>query len=247
MQIELIAIAEALSYIKTVDCDKFIILTDSKISIQYLARCTSSMRGSAIAYSILDSILELQSMSKEVHIQWIPSHVNVDGNEQADLLARQACSDGIFLQVVPSFSDCIKLVRQACQNEWREHFNKTSDHKGIWYRTIQPQPTQYPWIDKCTFSRQELVIALRTRSGHIPSRRFTHLMNKSPSPNCENCGVVEDVYHLLMECVRNSGVRRSFSSKTNRMDVGNINSALAYPMGDLARVLYKLILEGIQS
>lgn len=93
MDAELIAIAEALSYIESTDHINTVILTDSKSSLQHLARCTSTFRGTPIAYTILDNILRLQSLGKNVVLQWIPSHIGLEGNDFADLLAKQAISD----------------------------------------------------------------------------------------------------------------------------------------------------------
>lgn len=239
MHIELIAIAEALSYIDSINHNKFVILTDSKSSLQHLARCTSqATRGAPIAYRILESILSLQSKNKEIFLQWIPSHIQLKENDAVDLLAKQASIDGVPLQVVPLFSDQVKIVREKTRILWQEYFDERSRQKGIWFRTIQPLIAKYPWIDNSTMNRKTLVTALRLRSAHIPSNKFAFLMKKVPSPNCTECGVLEDVQHILMECVRNESYRRSCFSRS--IDVGFCNAILACPMSDQATILYKL-------
>lgn len=118
MHIELLAIAEALTYIRTItDCRKFVILTDSKSSLQHLARCTShTARGVPIAYRILESILRFQSENREVFMQWIPSHIQLHENDAVDLLARQATTDGIPLWVAPLSSDYTRWVKNLCRS-----------------------------------------------------------------------------------------------------------------------------------
>lgn len=113
MHIELIAIEEALSYINSLNVDIIVILSDSKSALQHLARSTSHVRGSPIAYRILESILKLQSINKKIKLQWISGHVQLKENEEVDALARQAVVDGVPLSVLPLHSDYVKIVKKA--------------------------------------------------------------------------------------------------------------------------------------
>lgn len=123
---------------------------------------------------------------------------------------------------------------------WKEYFDQRSQEKGIWYKTIQPEPLSIPWIDNCSLSRPNSVIAMRLRSGHIPSRKFTFLMGIADSPNCETCGAIEDVYHVLMECERNEMIRGQFTEHVDVQNVGECNSILSAPTSEAAKVLYKI-------
>lgn len=240
MHIELIAIAEALSYINSVDCDKFVIFSDSKSALQHISRCIFLVRGVPIVYSILESILNLHRRHKTVCLQWIPSHIQLDDNEEVDLLAKQASVDGIPLFVTPLHSDYVRLLKIHCTDLWQEYFDRRSAEKGIWYRTIQPQINTFPWIDQIVLNRKVLVTALRLRSGHVPTNKFAFLMKKVTSPNCEVCGTLEDVYHVLMECVRNANSRTAVFNIDKVCDVGLCNSMLALPLSDEAQQIYCL-------
>ncbi|GBL86188.1 hypothetical protein AVEN_131935-1 [Araneus ventricosus] len=65
------------------------ILTDSRSSIQHLKNWTYI--GDKTSLSILQK-LKLISLQHEVHFQWIPSHVDIHGNELADNLAKEGSS-----------------------------------------------------------------------------------------------------------------------------------------------------------
>lgn len=208
MYAELFALKEALTYVSELDEDQFVILTDSRSALQHLARCTSNSRGTPIAYAILDIILNLRDLNKTVVLQWIPSHVGINGNEIVDGLAKEASSLGTPSTYPPFYTDLIGLVRDHCFELWKEFFDKRSRDCGIWYKTVQTWPLRYPWFDLCKMGRNEIVMALRLRSGHLPLNKFAYLMRKVESPNCSECGVIEDVYHVLMECVRNEAFRR---------------------------------------
>ncbi|KAG6461494.1 hypothetical protein O3G_MSEX012673 [Manduca sexta] len=238
MEIELVAILEALSYIKSTNYSNVVILPDSKSSLQHLAQCTSNFRGRPVAYAILKLLMELQSSSKNIILQWIPSHMGLNGNEVADKLAKQAITDGIPLHIMPSFANYIPLLKKICFDSWNEYFDERSREKGIWYRTIQPHTLSSPWIDNKILNRNELVIALRLRSGHIPCNKFSYLMRKTTSPNCQTCQVIDDIYHILMECARNTSMRNDCD--INILDIGHCNSLLALPLSEDTRKLYKV-------
>lgn len=90
------------------------------------------------------------------------------------------------------------------------------------------------------------IIILLTRSGHIPSKQFAHLMKKATSLNCDDCGVIEDVQHFLTECVRPSAGERA-NLDINLRDVGIYNTVLAFPLSNSARELYKMIEHGLKN
>lgn len=247
MYLELLAILEALSYIKSIDYNKFVILTDSKSSLQHVARCTSCLRGTPIAYDIIRTIWELRSYSKEVILQWIPSHIGLVGNERVDRLAKEASCDGVPISTLPFFTDFIYLVKEHCYQLWKVYFDERSVEKGIWYRTLQNEPWKSPWFEDANLNRNYLVIALRLRSGHIPLNKFAFLMQKVPSPLCTECGVVEDVIHIMLECVRNEDFRFGFfRNDIYFISTGGCNTVLAYPLSKKAKLLFKMVEIGMR-
>ncbi|KAJ8709247.1 hypothetical protein PYW07_009073 [Mythimna separata] len=239
MYCELIAISEALLYLLTINHDHFVIFSDSKSSLQHLARVPSSLRGCPIAITILDLICKFKSLNKSITIQWIPSHVGIMGNEVADLAARQASYEGIDYSCLPLYSDWLGYVKDMCRHNWHEYFNERSKMKGIWYKTIQSEPLRYPWFEGMEIDRRHVVALLRMRSGHIPSNKFKYLMGKSSSPNCETCGVIEDIYHVLMECDRNIQERQGLPALGS--EIGACNSILASPLSEGAKILCRLL------
>lgn len=240
MSVELLAIYEAVLFIEKNNICKIVILTDSKSSLQHIIRCVSGERGLAIAYKIISKLINLCKRGIKVMLQWIPSHVGLQGNEEADRLAKKAIKDGNDVEVVASWSEVLAKYRQFIRDNWREYFNKISKEKGIWYRSIVCEPPRIPWFSSSRLNRQQIVMALRLRSGHIPLNKFGFLMGKVTSPKCDECGVEDDVYHFLMECVRNASRRQQLVDKfnINRIDVGVFQSILAEPWSEAAKLLY---------
>lgn len=237
MEAELIAIAEALAFIASTDHSNSVILSDSKSALQHVARCTSTFRGTPIAYSILTTINIIQQAGRSVVLQWIPAHIGLVGNEIVDNLAKKASREGIRMDFPPYFSNYIPLLKKHCFELFSEYLNKRSVEKAIWYRTVQPNAMKESWIMHTALNRNTVVIALRFRSGHTPCNKLYHLMKKVDSPLCLSCNKIDDIYHLLMECARNANYR---PINTQTYDVGYCSSVLAVPGSDAARALYKL-------
>lgn len=242
MHSELIAISESLSYVFSIDSSRFVILSDSKSALLHLAKLNSNVRSHPIAYSILDSIYKLQDTEKSVVLQWIPSHVGIVGNEEADRAAKQAIYDGITIHQLPLYSEMLGEVKERCRLQWREYFDKRSLTSGIWYKTIQCEPPRHPWFDAIPMCRKHVVTLMRLRSGHIMSNVFKYLMGIVESPKCVDCDMVEDVQHVLIECVRNEVIRQNLRVVDGNVGIGLCNSLLASPSSEEARRLIKLYL-----
>ncbi|GBO09151.1 putative RNA-directed DNA polymerase from transposon BS [Araneus ventricosus] len=83
---ELLAIREALNFALHFENSDIYILTDSKSSIQYLKNWPEIREKTG--QEVISKIATLSQKSR-VCFQWIPSHVGVFGNEEADVLAKE--------------------------------------------------------------------------------------------------------------------------------------------------------------
>ena len=84
---ELPAIYSALTIIKNMPPQKFIIYSDSRSAIEALK---SYLPKNTLVQQIKYSIHELYEEGINVEICWIPAHVGVKGNEEADKAAKEA-------------------------------------------------------------------------------------------------------------------------------------------------------------
>ncbi|GBN29182.1 hypothetical protein AVEN_206672-1 [Araneus ventricosus] len=83
---ELLAIREALNFALHFENSDIYVLTDSKSSIQYLKNWPEIREKTG--QEVVSKIATLSQKSR-VCFQWIPSHVGVFGNEEADVLAKE--------------------------------------------------------------------------------------------------------------------------------------------------------------
>ena len=107
---ELTAIQKALEYIKTSTHDAVRIYTDSLGAIQEIERGDSTNLTKTISTLITE--MNIQGQTCEIH--WLPSHVGIEGNEEADRLAK----DSLDLAEVTIDTD----------PELREQYKKVDKH-----------------------------------------------------------------------------------------------------------------------
>ncbi|XP_028177953.1 uncharacterized protein LOC114365550 [Ostrinia furnacalis] len=194
MTMELIAISESLKYIiQNHDNigNNVVILSDSKSALQHLARCASGhSRGMPIAYTVLETIHRLTlSPAMILRLQWVPSHLGLRGNEEADRLAKLACTEGLEFPILPFYTEVLTKFKNICGN------------------------------------------------------KFAFMMKKVNSPNCNICDKVEDVQHILVECVKFKKERDLILRKfhINAYDVGGFLNILANPTSKAARFVVDMV------
>lgn len=85
---ELMAILLAVQIIKEREIQNVVICSDSYSAIVSIANQKSESRPDLIK-EILQNLFELKQSSIKVQFMWIPAHVGIKGNKEADKLAKQ--------------------------------------------------------------------------------------------------------------------------------------------------------------
>ena len=84
---ELYAIKKALEFIKYEIGESFVILTDSMSAISSI---TSNYYDNELVKEIIEELNSIKLLGKLVWLCWIPGHKKVNGNELADIKAKEA-------------------------------------------------------------------------------------------------------------------------------------------------------------
>ncbi|GBM49119.1 hypothetical protein AVEN_77062-1 [Araneus ventricosus] len=113
---ELIAIDEGLDLLSSFSCSNEIwILTDSRSSIQHLANWHRIRDNTGM--NILNRLKSL-SVSYRIHLQWIPSHVNIHGNEIADALAKAGADDASVPSAPLTYLELFSRAKRRNKTIW---------------------------------------------------------------------------------------------------------------------------------
>ena len=180
------------------------IVSDSKSSIQALSSPQSKNplinKTRSICYKT----------GKKYQLCWVPSHVGITGNEQADRLANRATKNSIQIGNNMMRYDIKSKIKCKMKQIWGQRWNMNTTNK---LRQITDSISPLPRMS-CDDRKWERTLN-RLRIGHT---RLTHgylLAGNRTPPTCDDC---EDeapltVKHLLTECPAHRFARlRAFSS-----------------------------------
>ena len=196
---ELHAIHLALLIIRDHQEERFVIFTDSLSSIQAIQNgYTANSVCRRLQHEMHDILL-----TKTLELCWIPSHVGILGNEEADLNAKRAslqAAQPIRLQ----YTDWYPLLKEKFNEKWMSGWRvKPSKLRDLCDTSVVFTNTH--------MTRRGEIIMNRLRCGHT---NLTHgyLMNsnvREPPPGCPACqDSTLTVHHLMLDCAALQRIRR---------------------------------------
>ena len=198
MGAELYAISRALHWLvlnqPLLTCTKAVILSDSMSGIMAIRNSRSR------SYSFLtNQIRNLASILEEgelnVTIQWIPSYVDLPGNEHVDGLAKSAHT---LLEVTRTPLDQKEMKKVMKSNLQRNCQLQYEAHRRLHIMDIKSRFEHWPWASS---QNRKLETALaRLRIGHSRLKGSLARFNTALNPNCLVCRVEESPEHILEAC-----------------------------------------------
>ena len=97
--------------------------------------------------------LEILSKTKELELCWIPSHIGIKGNDQADSAAKTAWKIPIDKSFKIPYTDLKIEIKNFTQNKWQLRWNNTPHNK---LQTIKAEIGE--WKEGYRKSRREEII-----------------------------------------------------------------------------------------
>ncbi|GFX25514.1 probable RNA-directed DNA polymerase from transposon X-element [Trichonephila clavipes] len=184
---EAVAIYRALQLIDSTMPRKYCIYTDSMSVLEALENYHD--RCHPVVCTILDITSRLYSKGFDIVFCWLPSHVGIIGNEQADSAAKSATT---HLPLAVPLSDMKRVIMHHIFNIWQESWSQQLDNK---LHSVKPVIGAWPVMPL----RRTDVKLTRLRIGHT---RFTHrhLLFGERAPECPSCHVSYTVRHILIDC-----------------------------------------------
>lgn len=176
---------------------RIVICVDSQAALKAL----ESIHSTSIIVRDCKELLTKLSVSHDITLMWVPGHSNVEGNEMADLLARQGSSLHIsWAEKIPAPLTHFKLIikqqiYKAMCSYWK---NSKAKSRYIWQDYDKKQSRLILGCKRRTIRR--IIFAI---TGHITIGRHARRIGISPAPECPGCGLIAqetDLHHIWCMC-----------------------------------------------
>ena len=199
-----------------------VIFTDSLSTLQKLENGMDASREIIDIKRNISSIITKHRI--EVHLQWVPSHIGLKGNEAADQLAKRGAGLPQPENPVPYETAC-RMIKTNLQEEWLNNWATGTTARNVYSHMNGPRPKD----DLNKLPRREQSTIFQLRTGHIPLNGYLNRIKPQHSPACPLCNEpVETVEHLLFECRKLIDLRACFLPKPYDLD-----NVLYGPMANL--------------
>ena len=133
----------------------------------------------------------LDSMKGRTFIHWVPSHVNVPGNELADKAAKEATRLEALDPVPLSFSTAKAFIKREVKDPPPQHPTVEKTYKNMSMRRDQ----------KACKSRMDASLLAQLRSGHcLKLAHYKHRIDDSVSDSCPDCSDEPQTVQHWMDC-----------------------------------------------
>jgi len=115
----------ALDIIRRARSKDCVVFSDSLSSLQANESCKVE---NPLILKILKDHNQLINSGKSITFCWIPSHVGIRGNEDADIAAKAGLDVAITNMRFP-VSDLLTCVNQLCLKKWQQLWNQCTSNK----------------------------------------------------------------------------------------------------------------------
>ncbi|XP_064469977.1 uncharacterized protein LOC135384720 [Ornithodoros turicata] len=211
---ELHAICMALVFIASSPSPaQWSIYTDSKAALQGLLYST----GSCLQWC-MTSLTYASPVSRghDIQLQWVPGHCGVPGNEAADAAARRAhLARGVRMHLVYfTRGDAKSTINAVVKRLSGEHWRRCVPVNAL-LRKVDPD---LQFLMPPALPRAVTSIIHRLRLNVPYTGRLLFKLGKVSTPNCSECGVLEDTEHVIEACPRYRDPRLSLEAALARLD-----------------------------
>ena len=166
------------------------ICSDSLSSLQAIANFKLS---NPLVLEIITKCHILASRGKSITFCWVPSHVDIRGNELADEAAKSALDKQVSACSIP-YADHRPHIRQYIWEGWQQFWDEQVDNK---LHNIKPRLG--PWAPYYEISRRDQLVITRCHIGHTYLTQG-YLLRKEDPPMCVPCMERLSVEHILVHC-----------------------------------------------
>jgi ribonuclease HI len=201
--------------------EHFIVYSDSKSVLQGILQ--TKPRNPRVT-RIVEKLQYARFKGKKIVFCWIPSHIGIRGNEEADMAAKETLGYQTASSITVA-SDMRRRINEVLNNSWQSEWDLLVNNK---LRQVLPVLKENNILRN--LNRKDLTVYTRLRIGHS---YITHcyLLKDDPPPYCVGCDEPITVKHILTNCAEFNHIRckhYSLDTLESILDVGNCTSVISF-------------------
>jgi hypothetical protein len=152
-------------------------------------------------------------------IRWTPGHLGIEGNEAADVEAKEAAKGGSseraklpapLRKPLPHSKSAVRAhFHKKLQKQAKRHW--LASHRAEQYKNIDPSLPSRKYLQLINnMPRKHASILTQLRTKHIPLNAYLYRFKKVDSPLCPGCRRADEtVHHFLALCPAHNHARRN--------------------------------------
>lgn len=162
--------------------------------------------------------------------------MGVDENEEVDVLAKKALNHTqIEIKLALSKAEFKRVITFEVRKKWQELWNSGSKGRHLF------QIQEYVGNERKRFgNRKKDVIISRLRIGHTALNYSLFKIGKHESGDCDKCGDLETVKHILNECSAYERERFKLIQELGQLGVDNISLKVLLGNGSKQSRIYEI-------
>ncbi|CAG2248778.1 uncharacterized protein [Mytilus edulis] len=198
------------------------IYSDSQSAIGIITLNWKSENYHKTIQEIKNRKIKLEQKGFSINIIWTPGHSDIEGNEQADRLAKAAAKEADNREEMSSITtkqDIKQAARTSVIQKWKTQWESSE----VGRRFFNHHPDASKRIKLDFPSKKHFNILNSLRSGYSKLKGYQHFINRHVEDNKCTCGEIESVEHFLLSCDNYSldreKLRQSIYFKTGTLNL----------------------------
>uniref|UniRef100_A0ABD2XN55 RNase H type-1 domain-containing protein n=1 Tax=Trichogramma kaykai TaxID=54128 RepID=A0ABD2XN55_9HYME len=167
-----------------------------------------------------DKLYKANQIHKDIELIWVPSHIGITGNENADTAAKAAAESGSINQAEIPYSDIFSVIKQKCISEDQEKIVNMAQNKGQLYFNIFYKKNAQPWFSEFKYLNRRAIVSInRIRCNHTSLKADLHRFKIIESSLCDCDGKSEqNIEHIFWQCKKCTKERKELVSQLNSLN-----------------------------
>ena len=217
------AIFKALKLTQDQQYKNTLIISDSLSVLKTLDSQQSKGRDNLLK-DVLLLIRNMTDLNQNIEFLWIPSHIDISGNEQADSAAKNKLTDSDISNIDYSVPELYSIITKQINQKWQKEWNLCP--RGRLLYLIQPTVSRGikgPILNNTHY--QYIINRIRTGKTLLASSLGQYIADLNTNgTKCPHCNCIENLQHIFNSCYKYKLQRNQLKNSLRK-----IGSPITYP------------------